>query len=142
MTLKSFQEDPYVAANPESLPFWRAAEEGVLLGKACSDCGKLHWYPRAICPFCGSDHTEWKPLSGRGTVYASRSTITTCGSACRSEWPSGAPMKAVTPQPLLRRRHDESTVPEYFCAHHGRCIGPRPGYGLRIGQGRRECRYP
>ncbi|WP_367395314.1 Zn-ribbon domain-containing OB-fold protein [Cupriavidus sp. Agwp_2] len=70
MTLKSFQEDPYVAANPESLPFWRAAEEGVLLGKACSDCGKLHWYPRAICPFCGSDHTEWKPLSGRGTVYA------------------------------------------------------------------------
>ncbi len=46
----AFQDDPYVAANPENLPFWQAAEEGRFVGKTCSDCGKFHWYPRAVCP--------------------------------------------------------------------------------------------
>ena len=27
-------------------------------------------YPRAICPFCFSDRTEWKDASGRGTIYS------------------------------------------------------------------------
>jgi len=63
-------DDPYVAASPEALPFWQAAQQGRFLGKACSDCERFHWYPRAICPFCGSARTVWKPLSGAGQVYA------------------------------------------------------------------------
>lgn len=71
MTMSTpFTDDPNVAHNPENLPFWQAAEEGRLLGKRCSDCGEFHWYPRVVCPFCGSGRTEWAPLSGRGTVYA------------------------------------------------------------------------
>ena len=35
----------------------------------CGACGKAHWYPRAICPFCGSDKVEWRAASGRGTIY-------------------------------------------------------------------------
>lgn len=62
--------DPYVAASPENLPFWQAAAKGSFLGKACADCGRFHWYPRAICPFCSSANTEWRPLSGQGQVYA------------------------------------------------------------------------
>ncbi|WP_326533239.1 Zn-ribbon domain-containing OB-fold protein [Pseudorhodoferax sp.] len=65
-----WREDPYVAAHPDHLPFWQAAEEGRLLGKACTDCGKHHWYPRTVCPFCRSSNTAWVPLSGRGEVYA------------------------------------------------------------------------
>lgn len=68
--LNAFADDPYVSSNPENLPFWQAAEEGRLLGKACRDCGKFHWYPRTICPFCRSTATQWTPLSGRGKVYA------------------------------------------------------------------------
>ena len=68
--MNGFLEDPYVASSPENRAFWQAAEHGSLLGKACGDCGKFHWYPRAICPFCGSPKTEWVPLSGRGQVYA------------------------------------------------------------------------
>lgn len=69
-THPGLQDDPFVAAAPENLPFWQAAEEGRLLGKQCSDCGRHHWYPRAICPFCGSARTAWVPLSGRGRIHA------------------------------------------------------------------------
>ena len=65
-----WREDPYVTAHPDHVPFWQAAEEGRLIGKACVDCGKHHWYPRTMCPFCRSGNTTWVPLSGRGKVYA------------------------------------------------------------------------
>jgi uncharacterized OB-fold protein len=56
--------------NPETKPFWDAATEGRLLIKKCLACGERHYYPRAICPFCFSDRTEWQAASGRGTVYS------------------------------------------------------------------------
>ncbi len=51
-------------------PFWQAASEGRLLIKRCKACGEAHWYPRPFCPHCGSDHTEWVPASGSGTIYS------------------------------------------------------------------------
>ncbi|TDH61049.1 Zn-ribbon domain-containing OB-fold protein [Dankookia rubra] len=61
---------PAPLTNPETEPFWAAAREGRFLIRACTDCGKAHWYPRAICPHCFSDKTEWKEGSGRGTIYS------------------------------------------------------------------------
>jgi uncharacterized OB-fold protein len=61
---------PAPEPNPETKPFWDAATEGRLLIKKCVTCGQVHFYPRAICPFCGSDKTEWVTASGRGTVYS------------------------------------------------------------------------
>lgn len=60
--------DPVI--NLESEPYWAAAKQGRLLLKKCSDCGELHFYPRAICPSCLSGNTEWVAASGRGTVYS------------------------------------------------------------------------
>ena len=37
--------------------------------RRCKSCGKLHWYPRPVCPFCQGD-TEWSSLSGLGTIYS------------------------------------------------------------------------
>ena len=37
--------------------------------KSCRSCGKLHFYPRAHCPYCLSDATEWIEASGRGAIY-------------------------------------------------------------------------
>ncbi len=54
---------------PDNEPFWKAAAEGRLLVKYCTDCKQFHWYPRAICPHCGSDRTEWKTAAGTGTIY-------------------------------------------------------------------------
>jgi uncharacterized protein len=56
--------------NPETAAFWEAANEGRFLIKSCGDCGKPHWYPRAVCPHCFSANTTWRPASGRGTIYS------------------------------------------------------------------------
>ena len=58
------------AINPGDKPYFDAAAEGKLMLKKCNDCGKVHHYPRALCPFCGSDRTEWKDATGRGTIYS------------------------------------------------------------------------
>ena len=55
--------------NAETKMFWEAAREGRFLVPFCSACGKAHWYPRAICPFCASDKIEWRNASGKGTIY-------------------------------------------------------------------------
>ena len=61
---------PGPTPNPETQAFWDAAVQGKLLVKRCTACGELHHYPRAICPFCGSDRTEWTEASGGGTIYS------------------------------------------------------------------------
>ena len=61
---------PAAEANPETRPFWEAATAGRLLIGRCKACGKPHYYPRALCPFCGSDAIEWVAASGRGGVYS------------------------------------------------------------------------
>jgi uncharacterized OB-fold protein len=62
--------DPFVAAYPETLPFWQAAAEGRFLLKHCRQCGRTHWYPRALCPHCHSSDLEWRESAGRGSVYS------------------------------------------------------------------------
>ena len=60
--------DPQPA--PETEAFWNAAKEGRFLVKTCRACGRAHWYPRSICPFCSSTDTAWIEGSGRGTIYS------------------------------------------------------------------------
>jgi uncharacterized OB-fold protein len=36
----------------------------------CRECGKYHFFPRVICPFCGSDELQWADPSGYGRVYS------------------------------------------------------------------------
>lgn len=61
---------PAPQPNPETRAFWDGAAQGRLLLKKCLACSQVHYYPRAICPFCGSDRTEWQQASGRGTIYS------------------------------------------------------------------------
>jgi uncharacterized protein len=58
------------SVTPDTQPFWDAAAAGRLLVKRCLACREHHHYPRTICPFCGSDRTEWRDASGRGTIYS------------------------------------------------------------------------
>lgn len=68
--MADLQADPFVAAAPEHLPFWQAAEQGRLLLPRCGACARFHWTPRPVCPFCASVDVAWAPASGRGRVYA------------------------------------------------------------------------
>ena len=60
---------PAPLPNLETKPYWDAAAEGKLLYKKCAACGEPHFYPRANCPFCFSDRTEWQQASGDGVIY-------------------------------------------------------------------------
>ena len=61
---------PVPEVNPETEPFWAATARGELLVKQCAECASVIWYPRALCPDCGSLRTRWQPVSGRGRVYS------------------------------------------------------------------------
>jgi hypothetical protein len=61
---------PAPPVTPDTQAFWDAAAQGRLLIKTCTSCRQIHYYPRAICPGCGSDATEWLQASGRGTIYS------------------------------------------------------------------------
>jgi uncharacterized OB-fold protein len=55
---------------PDNARFWEAAAEGKLLVKKCEECNEVHYYPRPLCPFCGSERTAWQQASGKGTIYS------------------------------------------------------------------------
>ena len=44
--------------------------QGNFLIQRCTSCQRSIFYPRMICPHCGSDQIEWHAPSGRGTVYS------------------------------------------------------------------------
>lgn len=53
-----------------SQPFWDAANEERLVIQNCTACNRLQHPPAPACGKCGSgDHLQWKPMSGRGTIY-------------------------------------------------------------------------
>lgn len=60
---------PAPAVNPENKPYFDAAASGKLLVKFCNSCKAFHHYPRALCPHCFSDKTEWREAKGTGIVY-------------------------------------------------------------------------
>lgn len=45
-------------------------ESGELGFQRCAVCGAAVFYPRVLCPVCGSAELAWETSSGRGTVYA------------------------------------------------------------------------
>jgi uncharacterized OB-fold protein len=59
---------PAPSINVESQPFWDAAAQGRFLIKRCTACGKAHWYPRALCPYCFGE-TAWEESAGEGVIY-------------------------------------------------------------------------
>ncbi|MEK9719827.1 MAG: OB-fold domain-containing protein [Quisquiliibacterium sp.] len=61
---------PDPMTNPETERFYQATSRHELLIGHCKDCGKHHYYPRAICPHCLSDQTEWVQASGNGSIYS------------------------------------------------------------------------
>ncbi len=57
------------AMNPGDKPYFDACAEGRLLIGKCGGCGKVHHYPRALCPYCFSDRVTLVPAQGTGTIY-------------------------------------------------------------------------
>ena len=45
-------------------------ESGEFKIQQCADCEKYVFYPRHLCPHCGSSSLLWKSASGRAQVYS------------------------------------------------------------------------
>jgi uncharacterized OB-fold protein len=60
---------PLPVADADTAPFWDGAKAGKLVLKSCLDCGKAHFYPRALCPHCHSDRLEWIEAKGTGEIH-------------------------------------------------------------------------
>lgn len=56
----------------DTAEFWKATENDTFLLRRCDNaaCGSIIWYPRPICPDCGSLETSWFEASGKGTIYS------------------------------------------------------------------------
>lgn len=51
-------------------PFWDATRERRLVLQWCTSCEQLIHFPREACPACLGTDLQFRPASGRGTVYA------------------------------------------------------------------------
>jgi uncharacterized OB-fold protein len=61
---------PSPLVSVETQAFWNAARERRLVVPTCRACGRAHWYPRAICPFCDGGRIDWRDAAGRGVIYS------------------------------------------------------------------------
>lgn len=67
---EEWEPRPVPEVNPETEPFWAAANQGEFELQECLDCGLIYYYPREHCPDCFSEDTEWRTASGTGKVYS------------------------------------------------------------------------
>ena len=58
------------SAEAPALTYRRHLENRKLGYQRCADCSAAVFYPRVLCPVCGSGALEWRESAGRGTVYA------------------------------------------------------------------------
>ena len=61
---------PSPISNSENKVFLEAAQNNQLVLKYCNTCKEPHYYPRTICPHCGSDDTTWVKSNGLGEIYS------------------------------------------------------------------------
>jgi uncharacterized OB-fold protein len=61
---------PTPEADPDTEAFWAAAKQGKLMLGSCKSCGEKHYYPRGMCPHCGSSNVELTQASGKGEIYS------------------------------------------------------------------------
>jgi uncharacterized OB-fold protein len=68
--LEATHLQPVVSPAPDAAPFWEAASRHLLLLPHCTACDAPFFYPRTLCPRCGSRDLEWAVASGAGTLHS------------------------------------------------------------------------
>jgi len=61
---------PIPLPDPETAPFWQAAQRSELVAQHCDACGHAFLPPRPRCPSCHAAKLSWKVLSGRGKIHS------------------------------------------------------------------------
>jgi uncharacterized OB-fold protein len=63
-------ERPLPVVDADSAPFWAALRDRKLTVQWCGACQRHVFYPRALCPHCHAELTEWVECSGNGTIHS------------------------------------------------------------------------
>lgn len=50
--------------------YQKQLDEGRFMIQRCQDCSRHVFYPRELCPHCGSAALQWVAPTGAGTVHA------------------------------------------------------------------------
>jgi len=61
---------PIPVPTPETQPFWTAAQPVSSASSGAPTAGGPTFYPRPVCPACGSRNVGWFTTSGRATLYS------------------------------------------------------------------------
>src|SRR6476661_2920919 len=61
---------PLPAVTEDSAGFWEGTAAGELRIQRCSNCNRLRFPPRPMCPYCNSLDNTWDPMSGTGRVWS------------------------------------------------------------------------
>jgi uncharacterized OB-fold protein len=64
------QGAPLPAIGEDSAGFWEGTAAGELRIQRCTNCGRLRFPPRPMCPNCQSLDHEWKLMSGKGRIWS------------------------------------------------------------------------
>ncbi len=59
---------PPLSPSPEAEPFWDGCRQHRLMLPYCPACRQFFFYPRALCPGCGSRDVSWRQSAGRGEL--------------------------------------------------------------------------
>ena len=94
---------PFPIPDPETAPFWEAAEDGRLVLQKCGDCGAYVFYPRIVCPSCLSEALNWVPASGRAIVH-SVTVVHRAGGPFRGEVPFAVALVDLEEGPRMMSR--------------------------------------
>jgi uncharacterized OB-fold protein len=61
---------PIISPSPEAARFWDAAAQHRLEIPNCNACDAAFFYPRPLCPRCGSRDIGWKKARGTGMLHS------------------------------------------------------------------------
>jgi hypothetical protein len=57
-------------ADNDSARYWKCLREHQAHLQKCVKCARFRFPPYPSCPHCGTLGGEWRPISGRGTIYS------------------------------------------------------------------------
>lgn len=60
---------PVPVPQPESDRYWEGLRRSEIWVRRCDECSRAYFYPRDICPHCGSAKTQWFRASGSGELH-------------------------------------------------------------------------
>ncbi len=61
---------PLPQPEPLAKPYWDSLRDGAMQLQRCAGCERFVFYPRAMCPHCGSRDLSWQRVSGRGRLHS------------------------------------------------------------------------